>query len=430
MTAFSATLSPDDLKHARSAWERIEPRFDNAIRQTYVACNLPVPPSEMLELELRKARLLFAGAFDGTYTDLLRNVVARNIAAGLDVERYVFAYHAYTNALFGALRGAVTTLRKPAADEVRVLLRLTASECALCVGFFIEATEGKAAGARRTALSDLAGRFDRSVSALVEEVATGSAGLQETARSLSHVASTTNGQASLVAGAAQKASGHVQAVAAAAEELSASISEIGRQVAETARMTDGAVRTADQAESNIRVLSDAAEKIGQVVGLINAIAGQTNLLALNATIEAARAGDAGKGFAVVASEVKTLASQTAKATEEIAGQVSQIQDATRQAVASIASIAGMVKDLAANSMIIAAAVEEQGAATGEIARSAQETAQATADVTNTIATVSAVANDTGAAASQMLSSSDELSRHASKLSAEAAEFLEGVRSAA
>jgi methyl-accepting chemotaxis protein len=221
----------------------------------------------------------------------------------------------------------------------------------------------------------------------------------------------------------------VQTVAAAAEELTASIHEISRQVAQSAKITGKAVDDARRTDTIVRALADGAQKIGDVVQLITGIAAHTNLLALNATIEAARAGDAGKGFAVVASEVKSLAGQTAKATEEIGAQIRQIQDATGEAVQAINAIGTTIEEVNVIASNIAAAVEEQGAATAEIARNVQQTAASTQKVTVTIASVSQAANDTGAAAGQVLSAAGGLSQQASQLTNEVNDFVAGVRAA-
>ena len=230
----------------------------------------------------------------------------------------------------------------------------------------------------------------------------------------------TNQQAATVAAAAEEASAGVQTVAAAAEELAASIGEISRQVAQSADdRRQGGRRGAPHRRRSVRALAEGAQKIGDVVGLISNIAGQTNLLALNATIEAARAGEAGKGFAVVASEVKSLANQTARATEEIGAQIGQIQGATGEAVDGDPRRSPRRSRRSARSRPrIAAAVEEQGAATAEIARNVQQTAAATQEVTTNIAGVSRAATETGAAASQVLGAAGELSKQARRLSRE------------
>ncbi len=283
---------------------------------------------------------------------------------------------------------------------------------------------------RRSALLDsLLRGFEAKVTSLVSLLAAGATELEATARSMASTAQRTNQQASAVASAAEEASTGVQTVASAADELTASIHEISRQVAQSAQITGKAVADAHRTDGIVRALSEGAEKIGQVVGLISDIAGQTNLLALNATIEAARAGDAGKGFAVVASEVKNLATQTAKATGEIGTQISQIQTATKEAVEAIRDIAATITEVSTIAASIASAVEEQGAATAEIARNVQQTAHATQEVTTNISGVSQSANETGAGASQVLSAAGDLSKQSEQLSGEVNAFIAGVRAA-
>ncbi len=278
-------------------------------------------------------------------------------------------------------------------------------------------------------LRTLLSGFEMQVGEMTNVLATASTGLEATAREMTGAAEQTNREASQVATAAETASMGVQTVASAAEELSASIGEISRQIGHSASMTGAAVESARHTVTTVGALAERVEKIGQVVELISRIARQTNLLALNATIEAARVGDAGRGFAVVASEVKTLASQTATATEEIGSQIAEIQSATRETVSSVGTISRLVEDLGGVATAIAAAVEEQGAATAEIARNAQDTATATGTVTRSVSGISAVANDTGIAASQVLGSASDLSRQAETLSREVEIFVRGIRAA-
>lgn len=282
---------------------------------------------------------------------------------------------------------------------------------------------------RTTRMDTLVRGFENRVGQMVGLLAAASTELEATAQSMSSTAEQTNQQATTVAGAAEQASVGVQTVAAAAEELTTSIAEISRQVMQSARMTGRAAEDARRTDAVVQALSEGAQKIGAVVGLITSIAGQTNLLALNATIEAARAGDAGKGFAVVASEVKSLAQQTAKATDEISAHIAQIQGTTREAVESIRSIASSIEEVSTIAVAISAAVEEQGAATAEIARNVAQTATNTQEVTSNISGVSLAANNTGTAASQVLGSASGLSRQAEELSGEVRSFVESVRAA-
>jgi methyl-accepting chemotaxis protein len=289
--------------------------------------------------------------------------------------------------------------------------------------------ERQAKELRARALEALVRAFEAKIGDLASVLASGATELKVTAQSMSSTATQTNQQASTVAAAAEEASVSVHTVAAAAEELTLSIREINQQVTHSSRITGRAVVDAKRTDGIVQALALGAERIGQVVGLITNIAGQTNLLALNATIEAARAGDAGKGFAVVASEVKNLASQTAKATEEIGAQIAQIQSATKESVEAIRGITDTIEEVSSIVVTIAAALEEQGAATAEIARNVQQTAQAAQDVTLNIGGVSQAANETGVSAKQLLGAATDLSRQSENLTAEVDRFVTDVRAA-
>jgi methyl-accepting chemotaxis protein len=221
----------------------------------------------------------------------------------------------------------------------------------------------------------------------------------------------------------------VQTVAAASEELSASISDISRQVTHAADIAGRAVDETKQTDGTVRGLAESAERIGEVVKLINAIAGQTNLLALNATIEAARAGEAGKGFAVVASEVKSLANQTAKATEEITAQIAAVQKVTKDAMDAIKGIGSTIGEVSTVATSIASAVEEQGAATQEITRNTQGAARRTKDASDSIAGVTAGADATGAAAHNVKSAAEALGVRTEQLRGQVNDFLAKIRAA-
>jgi methyl-accepting chemotaxis protein len=271
--------------------------------------------------------------------------------------------------------------------------------------------------------------FEIVIGEIVQTVSSASTQLEASAGTLSATAERSQTLTSTVALASGEASANVQSVASATEELSSSVTEIGRQVQETARMATDAVGQARVTNDRVSQLSKAASRIGDVVELINTIAGQTNLLALNATIEAARAGDAGRGFAVVASEVKALAEQTAKATGEISQQITGIQGATQESVNAIKEISGTIERLAEISSAIAAAVEEQGAATREISRNVQQAARGTQQVSSNIADVQRGAGETGAASSQVLSAAQSLSGDSNRLRHEVGTFLDSVRAA-
>jgi methyl-accepting chemotaxis protein len=292
-----------------------------------------------------------------------------------------------------------------------------------------ETVKAQAVAAQKAALGRVADGFEAQVATMMQVLATGAAGLTNAAEAVSGGADRAGHQAATVAASAEEASAGVQTVAAAAEELTASIGEISRQVAQSATMTSHAVADAHRTDAIVRALAEGARKIGDVVGLITSIASQTNLLALNATIEAARAGEAGRGFAVVATEVKSLANQTARATEEISTQIVQIQSSTREAVDAIGGIKGTIEQISSNVTTIAAAVEQQGAATAEIARNVGQTAHATRDVTMNIGGISQVVNEAGTSAAGVRTVAADLSRQAELLSTEIGRFVVQVRAA-
>ena len=271
--------------------------------------------------------------------------------------------------------------------------------------------------------------FEAMIGELVGSLASSSTELEASATTLSSTADHAQELATKVAGASEEASANVQSVAAATEQLSSSINEISRQVQESARMAMAAVDEANKTNDRVEELAKAASRIGDVVELINAIAGQTNLLALNATIEAARAGEAGRGFAVVASEVKALASHTAKATSEIGQQIVDIQSATQDSVGAIKEISGTIEKLSEISSAIAAAVEEQGAATQEISRNVQQAAEGTHEVSSHVTDVQRGASETGLASSQVLSAAQSLAGDSVRLKTQVENFLGAVRAA-
>jgi len=315
----------------------------------------------------------------------------------------------------GQMAGAIENLRRTAI-EADTLAAANASEQAHKLE-------------RQRKVDDFIHSFEDSATGVLRDMTGAASMMQTTAKQMSHTAEATNSQATSVAASSEQASANVQTVAAASEELSSSIREISRQVQESATIAQRATSEADRTAQQVRLLDQAAQRIGEAVTLINGIAAQTNLLALNATIEAARAGEAGKGFAVVASEVKNLATQTARATEEISAQVTGVQNETSQVVASIEEIGRTITRMNDIATTVASAVEEQGAATQEIARNVQQAAIGTQHVSENIVDVTKGAAETGEAAQQVLGASESLARQGNQLKSAIEDFLGNIRSA-
>jgi methyl-accepting chemotaxis protein len=377
------------------------------------------------QAQLAHWRLLFSCRFDEAYMNSTRRVAATHRRIGLDLFWYHGGYVLVQNGLLEAAARAYTNRFKPAEAQaktarlLRALNTVTAFDLGLGTAVFLDETHA----AHAQHLDELAETFEASLSGLVSSLAGAAGDTRHSAQTLSSSTENITDQAGIVSEAVQGVSSSMESVASATEELSSSIGEIARQVAESSTISDEAVQEARNADSIVQTLAVAAQKIGEVVSLINDIASQTNLLALNATIEAARAGEAGKGFAVVANEVKHLATQTARATEEIITQISDMQSATSQTVGAIGNINTTIRRMSEIASSIAAAVEQQSAATGEIARNVQEASGGVSNISEAIGMVKISTDEAGSLAGGLLSRATGLTGESEKLSQEVHAFL-------
>jgi methyl-accepting chemotaxis protein len=348
--------------------------------------------------------------------------IARPLQSVSDaIQRLARGEHAFTAAKPGRDEiGAIWTSMAVLAEAMRGAEALRLDH---------QRTGAEAATQKRAEMGGLADRFQGSIGSLVDHLAGAASGLERAAAAMAGNAEHTGAQSQAVTRAAEVTARNVEAVAAATEELAATASEIGVQVTQTSTAAQSAVEAAQRTRSSVQTLARTADGIGKVVSLISTIAGQTNLLALNATIEAARAGEAGRGFAVVATEVKDLATQTAKATEEIGGQIAAMRSATQEAVLAIEEIGGTIEQVHGIALGVAAAVEEQQLATQEIARSVSEAASGTRAVTETMAAVLGAARETGASAAEVLDAAADIARRSTGLGGEVAGFVAQVRAA-
>jgi len=366
---------------------------------------------------------VFSGRFDSEYLRLADKIGRIHEKVGLEPRWYLGGYAFVFARLIPLLTKHYRKHPQRGTEVTSAVTRALFLDMDIAISVYIQTAREDLT----KTLDAYAGTFERDVQTMAEIVAAACTELQATASSMEANAVTTHTQTRKVVQAAESASMNVQTVAAAAEELHGSIAEISRQVSESTRISAAAVQEAERTNTMVESLSEAADRIGAVVRLINDIASQTNLLALNATIEAARAGEAGKGFAVVANEVKSLANQTAKATEDISAQVNSVQSATRDAVGAIQTISKTIGHINEIASAISAAIEEQGAAAQEISRNVQQASGATSAVSDNIGDVSESANETGQHAKELLTAANELSKQAESLSGKIDTFLSDIR---
>jgi methyl-accepting chemotaxis protein len=407
--------SPFSVEHMSSAVTVAERALDTA-KDYALAQHAEAERSLVLQLVLLAASLALAF---GTMTAVSRRVIRPlhtmrdamlKVAAG---DLTVDTGYAQRSDEIGALAGALDTFKQQAADKLRIEQQ--------------ERERHAGAAARQRAVEGYVGEFESLVHRTLDQLNDASGQMRTTSAGLSAVSSQTNSRVKVAEKASGEASLSVESVASASEELSASIEDISRQASHAAGIAKRAVTRARETDDTVQGLAKTAGRIGEVVGLINSIAAQTNLLALNATIEAARAGEAGRGFAVVASEVKSLASQTAKATDDISEQITDIQKVASDAIDAIKAIGGIIGEVNEVATAIAAAVEEQGAATQEITRSTQHAAQGTRNVSENITGVKTDADAAAAAAEKVKHASEILETQSLQLSSQVTEFLGKIR---
>jgi len=420
----------------REFWKAVEPALPTILETFYRHVTSEPKLAQMVGNDIPRLKAaqgshwarLFNGRFDEAYIHGVRTIGLIHNKIGLEPRWYIGGYNLVLSMLQEL---AVKTYRRKPSKVTAVQTAVNAAVM-LDMDFAISVYQ-EAMLAERQERQDKMNRaiemFDGKAKAALGAVAGAAGQVQNSANTLSGNAQQTSTQSTAVAAASEQASANVQTVASATEELAASVQEISRQVADSAKIAGQAVDQANRTNVTVKGLSDAAQKIGNVIKLIQDIASQTNLLALNATIEAARAGEAGKGFAVVAAEVKNLANQTAKATEEISQQIAEIQGATSESVGAIQEIATTITSINQIASTIAAAVEQQGAATKEIARNVQEAAKGTQEVSNNIGGVNKAAGETGQMAGHLLSAAAELTQQSEGLRSEVEGFFTAIRAA-
>lgn len=373
---------------------------------------------------------ILSGEFDQSYIDSVLRIGMAHHRIGLEPRWYIASYAFILTELLIEITNSFNTtrLRKPLTVERNEAIRALTKAAMLDMDFAISiyTEEGNK---QKHRILELAKDFETNIGSISGTLISATGELHATAQSMDETAEQTTKKASVIEAASSQVSAGVETIAAAAEELTSSIMEISGQLTHSSDRAKSAEQQAETANIQIRNLNSAAEKITQVTDLIQDIAEQTNLLALNATIEAARAGEAGKGFAVVAQEVKSLANQTAKATNEISQHISSVQAETEQAVNVIANIGHAISEVSEATVAISAAVEEQNAAAGEIARSANEAATGTSDVNNNIAQMASIAGESSDASTKVLNAVGMLSLQSQSLKKHMTKFFSDVNAA-
>lgn len=429
-------ITPETGALLRGFWKVVEPELSTILDAFYKHVGAVPSLAKMVGDQIPRLKAaqkahwerLFSGRFDDAYVNGVRTIGMTHNRIGLEPRWYIGGYNLVLTRL---IQLAIRTYRF-SPKKLAAVAAAVNSAVMLDMDFAISVYQEAMLNERQKRQDGVNGAiqdFDSTMKTVLQTISTAAHQMQDTAKILAGTVEETGQRSAAVSAASEEASSNVQTVAAAAEELSGSIGEISRQVQESTKITTGAVEEVSHTNRTVQGLAEAAQKIGDIVNLINDIAGQTNLLALNATIEAARAGEAGKGFAVVASEVKSLANQTGKATEEIAAQISAMQSATTASVEAIKGIGTTINRVSEIATSIASAVEEQGTATQEIARNVQQAAAGTSEVSSNIAGVAEAANETAKTSSEVQQASEALAAQAELLRVEVDKFFTRVRAA-